>query len=203
MSIKVTIENGFAEVGAGEWLMSHAQPTAFSGKAQRLARRAWRLKDRAHLNLVATDGSAHCGDRTRPFLTHIPCAAALGVISSKVLVAPNSARKRDYILRTIPMSLAHAKCVSEFTEEWVVTATRSRTKRITLEESQTLSVRPDAAVAWTCKAPTGSCPRISIWDVLLPRMPKDLLLTFYGPGAVWIEGSAPNEKPIARRAHVI
>ena len=58
-----------------------------------------------------------------------------------------------------------------------------------LEDGQTLSVRPEAVVAWTGKMPTGFCPKLSIWDVILPRGPRDLLFTFYGPGVVWAEGS--------------
>ena len=44
-------------------------------------------------------------------------------------------------------------------------------------------------MAWTGKKPTGFCPKLSIWDILLPRGPRDLLFTFYGPGIVWVEGS--------------
>lgn len=87
------------------------------------------------------------------------------------------------------MSARNALCVTEFGGEWVVMATASRTARVALGEDETMSVRPDAVVAWTGRAPTGFCPRLSIWDVLLPRGPRDLLFTFYGPGVVWIEGA--------------
>ena len=87
-------------------------------------------------------------------------------------------------------------------------ATAGRTARMQVADGETLSVRPEAAVAWTGKRPTGFCPRLSIWDVVLPRGPRDLLLTFYGPCLVWIEGSNHNcqtAKPlnhlIARRAY--
>ena len=87
------------------------------------------------------------------------------------------------------MSAKRALCATEFGGEWVVVATASRACRVPLEDGQTLSVRPEAVVAWTGKAPTGYCPRLSLWDVLLLRGPRDLLFTFYGPGVVWIEGS--------------
>jgi uncharacterized protein (AIM24 family) len=58
-----------------------------------------------------------------------------------------------------------------------------------LKDGETLSARPEAVVAWTGRRPTGFCPRISLLDVLLPRGSRDLLLTFYGPGVVWVEGS--------------
>ena len=64
--------------------------------------------------------------------------------------------------------------------------------------SATLSARPEAVVAWTGKRPTGFCPKLSIWDILLPRGPRDLLFTFYGPGIVWIEGSNHNYQTTKR-----
>ena len=87
------------------------------------------------------------------------------------------------------MSARSALCVTEFAEEWVVMATAGRTARVALAEEETLSARPEAVVAWTGKRPTGFCPKLSIWDILLPRGPRDLLFTFYGPGIVWVEGS--------------
>ena len=83
-------------------------------------------------------------------------------------------------------------------------ATASRTARVQVGEGDTLSVRPDAAVAWTGNHPTGFCPKLGLFDILLPRGPKDLLLHFHGPCVVWIEGSnnrAPQlpPYPYARR----
>ena len=68
-------------------------------------------------------------------------------------------------------------------------ATASRTARLSVEDGDTLSVRPEAVVAWTGQRPTGFCPKLGIWDILLPRGPKDLLYSFHGPCLVWIEGS--------------
>ena len=70
-------------------------------------------------------------------------------------------------------------------------ATRSRTTRISLDEGESLGIRPEAAVAWTGPRPTGFCPRLRLLDVLLPRGPRDLLLHFHGPAIVWIDGSEP------------
>ena len=100
------------------------------------------------------------------------------------------------------MSSKRSLCVTEFAVDekgdgetgagaWVVMATASRTCRMPLEDGQTLSVRPESVVAWTGKSPTGFCPRLSLWDVILPRGPRELLYTFYGPGVVWVEGAAP------------
>lgn len=193
----MTIENGFAEIGAGSWLAGHAQPAAFSGKAVRRRRKGWLVRDRASLDLVETDGEAKCADSSRPFLTHIPCAAAIFAVSSKVLVAPSSARKGARIVKTIPMSMKGSIMVTEFAREWVVMATKGRTSRIALEEGKTYSARPEAVVAWTGRMPTGFCPKLGILDLLLPRGPKDLLFTFYGPSVIWIEGSCEG------RAHVV
>jgi len=187
--VAVEIAGGFAEVGAGEWLMGRGQPAAFFGKAVRRPRRGWRVRDRSRLDLVETTAAAKCADSSRPFLTHIPCAAPVSAVSEKVLVAPAKARKDARFVKLIPMSLKNALCVTEFREEWVVMATAGRTCRMPLDDGQTLSVRPEAVVAWTGRNPTGFCQRLSLWDVLLPRPPRDILLTFYGPGVVWTEGS--------------
>lgn len=190
MNCVARIEGGFAETDAGLWLAGRSQPAAFSGRAARLRRKGWRLSDRACLDLVETTGVSKFADARRPFLTHIPCAAPVHAVSGKVLVAPASARKDARTLRTVPMSVKGSVCVTEFASEWVVMATASRTCRVQIAEGETLSVRPEAAVAWTGRVPTSFCPRISVWDVLLPRPPRDLLFTFYGPATVWIEGAA-------------
>jgi len=209
MNAVATIENGFAEVAAGRWLMSRSQPAAFFGKAVRHRRKGWCVRDRTRLCLVETTAAAKCADASRPFLTHIPCAAPLFAVSEKVLVAPETARRGAILVKAVPMSLRGALCATEFGQSrtaervppeppaWVVMATAGRTARVSLGEGETLSVRSEAIVAWTCKAPTGFCPKLSLWDILLPRGPRDLLFTFYGPGLVWIEG-AKVETPMAK-----
>ena len=207
MALAVKIDGGFAEVGAGSWLMGRGQPAAFLGRAVRRRRRGWRVGDRGRLDLVETDAFAKCAYASRPFLTHIPCAAAVFAVSGKVLVAPAHARAGARWVKLVPMSVKSALCVTEFGEGWVVMATAGRTCRIPLDEDQTLSVRPEAVVAWTGRAPTGYCPRLRLRDVLLPRLPRDLLFTFYGPGIVWTEGAAdpaariPSPPALFRRQH--
>ena len=194
----VRIEGGFAEVGAGAWLMGHGQPAAFFGASSRRRLKGWFVRDRPLLDFVETTAAAKCADASRPFLTHVACAAPVFSVSSKVLVAPAAARRGSVFVKAIPMSSKRSLCVTEFAVPedgepeagaWVVMATASRTCRIPLEDGQTLSVRPESVVAWTGKSPTGFCPKISLWDVILPRGPRDLLYTFYGPGVVWVEGS--------------
>ena len=68
-------------------------------------------------------------------------------------------------------------------------ATASRTTRIVVEDGGTLSVRPGAIVAWTGGRPTGFVRKLGIWDMLLPRAPRDLMLHFHGPCIVWAEGA--------------
>ena len=211
MAVVVTIENGFAEVGGGSWLMSRGQPAAFFGKAVRRRRKGWFVRDRARLDLVETDGTAKCADSTRPFLTHIPCAEPVFAVSEKVLVAPAAARTDAQTVKVIPMSACRALCTTEFGERgtgngerdgcWVVLATMGRTARVQVAEGETFSARPETVVAWTGKNPTGFCPKLRLLDILLPRGPRDLLLTFYGPCLVWIEGSkhpAPGTKHFGR-----
>ncbi len=209
------IENGFVETGAGRWLTSRCQPAAFTGKAVRMRRKGWCVRDRSLLDLLETSGVSRFADSSRPFLTHIPCASTIYAVSSKVLVAPASARRGAEIVKAVPMSLKGGICTTEFSQgpegeasqeaAWAVMATAGRTCRIPLEEGETLSVRPEAIVAWTGKRPTGFCPKLSLWDVILPRGPRDLLFTFYGPGVVWVEGSkAQSRRPnAARRAYVV
>ena len=196
----VTIDGGFAEVGAGLWLMGRGQPAAFFGSVSRRRRRGWIVRDRSHLNLLETAAAAKCADSSRPFLTHIPCAAPVFAVSSKILVAPAAARKDARSVKLVPMSLRNAVCVTEFVSEWVVMATVGRTARMALADDETISVRPEAAVAWTGKMPTGFCPKLSIWDILLPRGPRDLLFTFYGPSVVWIGGSCVSSPLVPRRS---
>ncbi len=197
------IESGFAEVGAGSWLMGRGQPAAFFGSAARRRRKGWLLRDRRSLDLVETSASARCSDSRRPFLTHIPCAAPISAVADKVLVAPAAARTDSYMLKAIPMSVRSAVAVTEFDKEWVVVATAGRTSRISVEDGDTLSARPESVVAWTGKRPTGFCPRLGFWDFVLPRGPKDLFFHFHGPCIVWVEGSRAdaNANPfMARRA---
>ena len=215
----VTIESGFAEVGAGAWLMGQAQPAAFFGEATRRRRKGWFVRDRSSLSLIETTGSAKCACVSRPFLTHIPCAARITAVSEKILVAPAAARAKDELVKVIPLSLARALVVTVFdlpsqkvegqkvdeptaeasaagASAWVVMATAGRTTRLQVADGETLSVRPDAVVAWTGNHPTGFVRKLGVWDVLLPRGPRDLLLHFHGPCIVWVEGSkVESQKP--------
>ena len=203
MSVAVKIEGGFAEVGAGEWLVGHGQPAAFFGAFRRLRRKGWFLRDRAALDCVRIGGRALFSLAAAPFLTHIPCAAPISAVSSKVLVAPVEARISAEVFKPIPMSVGGAFATTVFEHEWVVMATRSRTARIAVEDGETFSVRPDAAVAWTGNRPTGFCARLGLFDLLLPVAPRELLLNFHGPCVVWIEGSkaAGRKFEVGRRTY--
>lgn len=189
MTLPAQIENGFASVEAGTWLMGRAQPAAFTGQAVRRRRKGWRVPDRAALSLVETSGRARLADATRPFLTFVPCAAPGSAVSDKVLVAPASARSGGACVRAIPLSPHGALVVTEFSSGWFVLATRSRTARVAVADGDTLSVRPEAVVAWTGNRPTGFCPKLGLLDFLLPRGPRNLLFHFHGPAVVWIEGA--------------
>ena len=189
MKAEVKIEGGFAEVGAGTWLMGRGQPAAFFGSAVRRRRKGLFLRDRGSLDLVETTSVAKCADARRPFLTHIPCAAPISAVSSKVLVAPAQAWSGAETVKVVPMSSRGSLGATLFGGEWVVMATASRTLRLQVEDGDTLSARPEAVVAWTGRRPTGFCPKLGIWDVILPRGPRDLLLHFHGPCLVWVEGA--------------
>ena len=187
---EATIENGFATVERGTWLVGDAQPTAAVGGCVPRPLKGWLVPDRAKLHLVDVEGTIHCGIAQRPFLTQITCAAPLTAVSAKLLVAPAVARKGGRVVRVIPFSFRNAICVTECEREWVVMATQSRTSRVVLKEEELLTLRIEAAVAWTTKAPTGFCPRLALRDIFIPRRrDRNMMLHFYGPGVVWMEGS--------------
>ena len=202
----VELSSGFAVVGAGAWLFGRAQPAAVRGTLRSRGLRGFVCPDRGALSrgeLSAEKSHAEsaenaeqgarawCSASACPFLTRIDCGAPVTAVSDKVLVAPVAARSGACLLRVVPMSFARSIRTTEFSSEWVVMATRSRTARVALADGEPLGVRPDAAVAWTGARPTGFCPRLRLLDVLLPRGPRDLLLHFHGPAIVWIEGSQP------------
>ncbi len=267
MAADVTIEGGFAEIGAGLWLMGHGQPTAFFGKAVRRRRKGWVVRDRSRLDLVETTDTARLASAPHPFLTHIPCAATISAVADKVLVAPASARRGDQTIKAVPMSAMRALVITVFglppedgddegslaatppevaaadaagslttaptsaassgpnlggsaaptstaqaapasppsggSAAWVVMATASRTARVAVTDGDTLSVRPEAVVAWTGPRPTGFCPKLGIWDILLPRGPKDLLFNFHGPCIIWIEGASAHSSLVTRHSPLV
>jgi len=184
------IENGLAKVASGEWLMASAQPVATRGTAAVRGQKGLFVPDRGVLRRVATSGEAWCGVASRPFLA---CLTALpdenlSAVSAKVLLAPLAARTEAKVLRIVPMSFRAARCVTRFRRGWVVFATKSRVRRVAVADGETLNVRPEALVAWTGRDPTGSCPKLSVLDLFLPRGPKNLTYAFHGPSVVWFEG---------------
>ncbi len=201
MTDAATIAGGFAEVDAGTWLVGRGQPAAFLGDAVRRPRKGLFVRDRSWLDIVATSGHAWFADAMRPFLTHIPCAASVRAVSGKMLVAPEAARTGAELVKVVPMSSRGAIGVTVLEREWVVMATSSRTTRISVEEGETLSVRPEAVVAWTGNRPTGYVRRLGVMDVILPRAPRELMLHFHGPCIVWAEG-ASGRRASGRRAQV-
>ena len=191
MPAEATIENGFAHVNDGAWLMGLSQPAACRGKLRDLRIRGWAVPDRGRLRLVEVSGTASCSDANRPFLCRIDCADSLSVVSERILVAHAASRTGSQLVRVVPMSFRHALAVTEFKNPgWAVTSTRSRVERFVLKGDEVLSVRLESVVAWTTKRPVGHCPKLTMRDILIPRRrTKSLWLNFYGPGVVWVEGS--------------
>lgn len=187
----VLIENGSAKVAAGEWLMAPVQPAAFRGQARASGQKGFFVRDRASVRIVKTDADAWCSSGDRPFLTRLAALPdePLHLVSAKLLVAPIASRVKAWNLKLIPMSLRRSTVITDFKLGWVVAATKSRVNRVSIEEGETLSVRPESLVAWIGPNPTGFCPRLSIWDIIFPRGPKNMSFTFHGPATVWFEGS--------------
>lgn len=189
--VEALIENGAAKVPAGKWLMSRLQPAAFFGSALVRSLRGLFVPDRATVLSVETTGEAWCADSERPFLTRLAALPdkTLSLVSSKLLVAPFASRTGARSLRVVPMSFRRALAITEFRFGWAVAATCGRVAKAVVEDGMTLSVRPEALVAWIGPNPTGFCPKLSVWDMLLPRGPKNLALSFHGPAVVWFEGA--------------
>ena len=192
-----------AKVAAGVYLAAASQPAAHFGAARFVGLRGLVVPDRAALRRVETAGDAYFDFAEAPFLTFLslPSDAPLSVVAAKLLVAPLASRVRGRSLKLIPLSFARAMPVTELRTGWAVLATRSRTARVALADGETLTVRPDALVAWLGRPPTGFCPKLRIWDVLLPRAPRNLSFSFHGPATVWFEGAAqPPRRPHGLRA---
>lgn len=192
---EVTIANGCAEVPAGTWLMGRAQPTACLGSFSLRTLKGFIVPDRASVRIATAGGTSWCADQRRPFLTRLDALPdeSLAVVSAKLLVAPSEARVGARNVKLIPMSFRGVARVTEFRAGWTVTATAGRVTRVALAEGESLTVRPEALVAWTGKDPTGFCPKLRVLDLLLPRVPKRLAFSFHGPAVVWFEGSREPE----------
>ena len=186
------IENGFAKVAAGDWLMGRAQPVACGGRAAVGGLKGVLVPDRGYVRAVTTSAEAYCASADAPFLSRLDALPdePLKLVSAKLLVAPRAARTGARSVRLVPMSLSKSLVVTEFRKGWAVAATRSRVTRVAVEEGATLTVRPEAVVAWVGNDPSGYCPKLSILDMILPRAPKTLAFSFHGPVTVWFEGAS-------------
>ena len=200
--MEVKVDSGWAKAEAGDWLTGRAQPAAFTGKVTVKSLRGFIVPDRALVRAVTSDGEIYCSASDAPFLTRLDALPdePLNLVSEKLLIAPLSARAGAKAVKLIPFSLQRATPVTEFRGGWAMAATKSRVARVALEDGGTLTVRPESVVAWIGKAPTGFCPKLSVWDVILPRAPKNLAFTFHGPATVWFEGGSvpPTRRQKAR-----
>jgi hypothetical protein len=183
------IENGFAAVEAGSWLVGRGQPAAALGKFSVGQLKGFIVPDRRELFVLQNGGEAFLAAGERPFLSHLVSVEKLNVVSSKILVAPLEARKEAKLLKLVPFSFRETMAVTRFASGWVVSATKSRLKRIVLGDGEVLCARREAAVAWTGKDPVGTAGRIRLRDMLLPKKQVALALDFYGPQVVWVEGA--------------
>ena len=199
MTSEAVIENGAAKIEAGTWLVGRAQPTAFLGMVKLFGLKGFIVPDRASVKMAETTATAWCADAEKPFLVRLSALPdeSLNVVSAKLLVAPAPTRVGGRNLKLVPFSFLGATAVTQLRQGWAVLATRSRVTRIALGEDETLTVRPEALVAWVGKDPTGFCPRLTLLDMLLPRGPRNLSYSFHGPAVVWFEGSV--EQSLRRR----
>lgn len=194
---EATIESGMARVAAGEWLVGTAQPAAFFGRVDLAALRGFVVPDRAAVRRAVSTGDMWCSSADAPFLMRLDALPddPLRLVSAKLLVAPFASRIGARAVKLIPMSFSRAMPVTEFRAGWAVAATRSRVTKVVVEDGATLVVGREALVAWTGPLPTGFCPKLSVWDILLPRGPRNLAFSFHGPSVVWFEGARPPSVP--------
>lgn len=207
---EVEIVNGCAMAPGGEWLVGRAQPVACRGAFSVRSLRGLIVPDRTFVRKMecaaASSRTPYPSDDGRagsmnpplawfarsdaPFLTRLDALPdePLAVVSEKLLVAPWKSRVGARSVKLVPLSFRRATLVTEFRFGWVVAATKSRVTRVRVDDAQTLTVRPEAVVAWVGKPPTGFCPKLSLLDILLPRGPRNLAFTFHGPCTVWFEG---------------
>lgn len=195
------IDSGFAKVEAGDWLCGRSQPAACCGMVTVSGLKGFVVPDRAWVSKASVSASSWFGAADTPFLTRLDALPdePLNLVSSKLLVAPFSARIGAESLKLVPMSFQRTTPVTNFRTGWAVAATRSRVSRVSLGDGETLTVRPEALVAWTGRKPTGFCPKLSVWDILLPRGPKCLTYSFHGPAVVWFEGSGESRARLGSR----
>lgn len=183
------IENGFATLGRGTWLVSRGQPAVAVGAFSLKGIKGFFAPDRHKLAVLQTEQPAQLASAKRPFLTHLTSVGALTVLSEKLLVAPLEAREGARLFRVIPLSGRKAFPVTRIKSDWAVMATQSRMKRIVLAEDEIACVKRDAIVAWTGKDPTCRAGRIRLRDLFLPKQDVSLALHFYGPQVIWVEGT--------------
>ena len=198
---EATIESGFATVAAGDWLMGRLQPVAFAGRAATKGLKGLFVPDRAAVRVVRLSGEGRCASADAPFLTRLDALPdePLKLASAKLLVAPLGARCGARSVRLVPLSFARSLVVTEFKGGWAVAATRGRVARVALAEGDTMFVRPESVVAWVGRDPSGFCPKLSLVDFILPRLPQNTGFTFYGPSTVWFEGSSADDLAARRR----
>ena len=183
------IENGFAVVEAGSWLVGRGQPSAALGDFSVESLTGFIVPDRRELFALKNADEAFLSSGERPFLSHLVSVEKLNVVSRKILVAPFETRKEAKLLKLIPFSFREVMPVTRFALGWVVTATKSRLRRIVLKDGDVLCVKRESAVAWTGKDPVGVAGRVKLRDFFLPKKTVSLALDFYGPQVVWVEGS--------------
>lgn len=183
------IENGFASLKAGSWLIRRGQPAVACGKFSITGIKGFFAPDRHYLCVLQSEQMTHLACSKQPFLTHLVSVGALSVLSEKLLVAPLAARTGAKLFRVIPFSGRKAFPVTRIDAEWAIIATASRLKRIVIAENEIVCVKRDAAVAWTGKDPTSVAGRIRMRDLLIPKQNVALSLNFYGPQIIWVEGT--------------
>lgn len=185
------LENGMAKIPAGAWLVGNEQPSAFLGAITASRLRGFIVPDRAAVQKAETIGDAWCAASERPFTSYLTALpdVPLHVAARKLLVAPFASRVKGLSLKLVPLSFVRAVPVTLLQKGWAVMATKSRVTRVTLKDGETLTVRPEALVAWIGSRPSGFCPKLRLVDVLLPRAPRCLAFSFHGPATVWFEGS--------------
>ena len=155
--------------------------------------------DRFHLRRAILDGCCWLGAAGLPAVTQLlpdPGLGDLHVITDALLCCATSRRRGGQLLKVIPGSLRKAIGVTDLDAATqglpVYCAGLQELRPVDLAEQETLGVNPRALAAWQGHArPRPFLAKLRMRDLLLPRIPGELTITFTGPARIWIRIPLP------------
>ena len=164
---------------------------------------SWPLRaleaDRFHMRRALLDGRCWLGAAGLPAVTQLlpdPRLGDLHVVTNTLLCYATTRRRGGHLLKVIPGSLRKAIGVTDLAAGNeglpVYCAALQELRPIDLPEDETLGVNPRALAAWQGPSrPRPFLKKLRMLDLLLPRLPGELTLTFSGPARIWLRVPLP------------